>query len=139
MTNFWAQTKLNLKNEIMLNVRYGIAGILNGFVGVARSWMLTMIGMAPIAANFIGFSAGVVFAFFVARRFVFKSDDHINAESVRYMSAFGVCYLINIAVLQMCVSVFLLNAMLSQGIAVSSYVVSMYLASRFFIFRGKKS
>jgi len=139
MTDFWAQTKVNLINEIKLNIRYGLAGILNGFVGVGAIWILTMIGIAPIAANFIGFSAGVAFAFLVARKFVFKSDDHVTSESIRYMSAFGVCYLINIAMLQMCVSVFLLDAMTSQGMAVSSYVISMYLASRFFIFRRKKA
>jgi putative flippase GtrA len=138
ITNFAYQSKSSWKNEIKLNFRYGLAGVLNSLFGLGAIWALTTIGIIPVAANFIGFAVGIAFAFLISRKFVFKSNDHLNSEALRYLRAFGVSYLINIAMLQMCVSVFLINALLSQGIAVTSYVICMYLASRFYIFRNNK-
>jgi putative flippase GtrA len=126
---------LKLKYEIKLNVRYGFAGILNSLIGVGTIWALTKLGTMPVVANFAGFAGGLVFAFLFSRKFVFRSKGHMSFEAVRYLNAFVISYLINIAILQMCVSQFFLGALLSQGFAVSAYVISMYLASRFYIFR----
>ena len=130
---------LNWKNEIKLNLRYGVAGVLNGLFGVGAIWMLTSMGIAPIAANFIGFAVGIAFAFLLSRKFVFKSENHFSSEALRYISAFVVSYLLNIVMLQICITVFLIDALLSQGIAVLTYVISMYFASRIYIFRKNKS
>ncbi len=125
------------KNEIKLNGRYGIAGILNGCVGVGLIVVFTSIGIVPTLANFLGFLVGLVFAFTISRKFVFKSENHLNSEAIRYLTAFVICYSINMAVLQLCVLVFFLDTMLSQIIAVSFYVFSMYVASRIYIFSEK--
>lgn len=127
------------RNEIELNVRYGVAGLLNGLLGLSAIWVLTKIGLAPIFANFIGYAVALAFGFLNHRKFVFRSEGRFGHEAKRYMGAFVVCYLINVVILQMCVSVFLIDALLSQGIAVSSYVISMYLASRLYIFQNNKT
>jgi putative flippase GtrA len=129
---------LKLIHEIKLNARYGFAGILNGLIGGGTIWALTKIGLAPVFVNLIGFAVGIIFAFLFSRKFVFRSKGHFTSEAVRYFVAFVISYLINIGVLQACITEFLLDPLPSQGIAVSSYVIAMYMASRFYIFRRKK-
>lgn len=124
------------KSEIMFNVRYIISGVLNGIIGLGTIWYLTHVGIMPIIANLIGFSVSIAFAFLISKKFVFKSEGRFTSEAIKYFSSFGISYLINIIVLQLCVSIFLLSPLLSQGIAVTAYVISMYFASRIYIFRG---
>jgi putative flippase GtrA len=128
-----------LKNELRLNLRYGFAGILNGITGLGTIWLLTHLGVEPVLANSIGFGIGIVFAFLVSRKFVFRSSGHFTAEAGKYIFSFVLSYLINIAILQLCINRYFLDKLISQGIAVSSYVLSMYLASRIFIFRRGKA
>jgi putative flippase GtrA len=132
---FGERTALKWKNEINLNVRYGIAGLLNSLIGLSAIWALTIMGVVPIAANILGYALGLAFGFLNSRKFVFRSAGRFGHEARKYMVAFAVCYLLNIIMLQICISVLLLNVLLSQGIAVFSYVISMYLASRLYIFR----
>ncbi len=127
----------NLKEEFHLNVRYGSAGLLNGLFSLSTIWILTEAGINPILVNAIGFSVGMFIGFIASRHFVFRSKAQINAQIIRYLFAFFVSYLANIFVLQLCISVFLILPLYSQGIAISTYIILMYLASRFFVFRGK--
>lgn len=126
------------RSELKLNIRYGIAGLLNSLIGLGAIWVLTIIGIAPIYANILGYAVGFAFGFLNSRKFVFRSEGRFGHEARKYVVAFAVCYLINIAVLQMCISVFFINVLFSQAIAVFSYVISMYLASRLYIFKNKK-
>lgn len=124
------------KSELKLNIRYGIAGLLNSLIGLSAIWAFTIIGIVPIVANILGYAVGLAFGFLNSRKFVFRSEGHFGHEARKYIVAFAVCYLINIIMLQICIAVFLINVLLSQGIAVCSYVISMYLASRLYIFRN---
>ena len=77
------------KNEIMFNIRYLISGILNGIIGLSTIWYLTHIGIMPLLANLIGFLVGIIFAFLISKKFVFKSKGLVATEATRYFSAFG--------------------------------------------------
>ncbi|PPD05149.1 MAG: hypothetical protein CTY29_02490 [Methylobacter sp.] len=130
--------ELSLIEELKLNLRYGVAGGLNGLFGLSTIWLLTKLGVHPIATNFIGFLVGVAFAFLMSKKFVFRSQGHFNSEAVRYITAFCISYIINIIVLQICTAKLSMDALVSQGIAISTYVILMYSASRFYIFRKNK-
>lgn len=92
----------------------------------------------PVVANVVGFSVGMIFAFLISKKFVFKSQGRFSSEAIKYVVVFIASYLINIAVLQICISIFLINVLSSQGIAIFCYVISMYLALRLYVFRGSK-
>lgn len=125
-------------NEFKFNVRYGFAGILNGVVGIGSIVALTMLGVDPFLSNIAGFTIGLIFAFLFSRKFVFRSKGRFAAEAIRYITAFVLSYLVNISVLQLCLTRYQLDSLIAQGVAISSYVITMYLASRVFIFRGQK-
>lgn len=134
-TKVFVMPDFKWRNELVLNVRYAVAGVFNTFVGLGVIWGVTMIGVTPIIANLIGYAVGLAFGFLNSRRFVFRSEGHFGSEAIRYITAFVTCYLINIVTLQLSMRLFALDVFISQGLAVFSYIVSMYLASRLYIFR----
>lgn len=125
------------KREIRLNARYGFAGILNGIVGLGSIWGLTSFGVLPLIANITGFTLGLIFSFLFSRKFVFRSKGHISKEVTRFMVSFLLSYAVNVVVLQVCVLSLSLEPLLAQALAVTSYVIAMYIASRFYTFRGQ--
>lgn len=129
---------MNYKNELRLNLRYLVAGGGNAVVGLGLIGVLTLLKFDPIPANAIGFSAGIIFSFFVSRIFVFKSTDKVGKDLLRYMISIVVSYSANISVLYVCVVQLSVDALMSQAIAIFIYVVSMYLFSRFYVFRGEE-
>ena len=125
------------RNEVLLNSRYAAAGIVNSAVGLATIWGLTSLGAHPVIANFLGYAAGLSIGFLGARTYVFRSKGHLTPEAVRYLVTFFLCYVINLATLHACLSFYAMDPLPSQGLAVSSYAVSMYLCARFFVFSRK--
>jgi putative flippase GtrA len=118
----------------MLNARYAIAGAFNTLIGFSAIWFFTYLGARPALANVLGYAVALSIAFLNARSFVFRSEGHLTHEAIRYVCSFIVCYGLNLLVLFLCLDRFSLPAMVAQAIAVFSYVVTMYLASRLFIF-----
>ena len=123
-----------LKSEVQLNSRYAVAGIINGAVGLTTIWGLSILNVPPIVANFLGYLSSLFVGFFSARSFVFKSKGQLSQEAIRYVVSFILCYVINAVTLYMCFNIFALGALVSQVIAVSSYIVSMYSVSRLYVF-----
>lgn len=128
---------LRWRNEIELNSRYAITGVFNSLVGLATIWSLTKLGAVPIVANFLGYAVALSIGFLGARRFVFRSEGRFTAEAIRYLGSFAVCYLINAGALLLCISQYSIDPIIGQGIAVCCYVISMYMASRLFVFSRK--
>jgi putative flippase GtrA len=122
----------------MLNARYAASGLLNTLIGFSAIWFFAFLGAAPALANMLGYAVALSIAFLNARSFVFRSEGHLTHEAVRYAGSFIGCYALNLLVLFVCIERLSLPVMVGQAIAVSSYVVTMYLASRLFIFPGGK-
>lgn len=121
------------RSEFRLNARYAASGALNTVLGFTAIAVFTKMGLAPVLANIFGYGIALSVGFTNAKHFVFRSGGHITREATRYLTAFAVCYAINLAVLYLCLSRSVLP-LIAQGVAVCSYVVSMYTASRLFVF-----
>ncbi len=125
------------RSEALFHGRYALAGILNGIVGVGAIWLLTGLGAHPAMANFLGYGAALAVGFVGAKRFVFRSQGRVTPEALRYLASFATCYLINLGTLFACLSWLAIRPIWAQGAAILSYVTSMYLLSRLFVFSGK--
>lgn len=126
------------RNEVAFNSRYAVAGIVNSLIGLSAIAWLSQIGVNPIAANFLGYAIALTIGFIGAKGFVFRSKGHLTVEALRYLVTFAICYVINVAALFICITWFAIDTMTSQGIAVFFYVISMYTASRLFVFAGRR-
>lgn len=110
---------------------------MNGIIGVGTIWVLTVLGVQHLIANLLGYGVALAAGFMTAKRFVFRSGGNITPEAARYLSSFLVCYLVNLGTLFVCVSWLDIPAAWAQGLAILSYVVSMYLLSRIYVFAGR--
>ena len=124
------------KSESAYLGRYAGSGALNTIAGFAVIFSLMAVGLSPFVANICGYLVGFILGFVVSKKFVFRSNGHFVGESLRYLVAFLICFGLNLATLQIGLSIFHLNAMFAQLIAAAVYTGSMYLFTRWFVFSG---
>jgi putative flippase GtrA len=127
-----------LKREMRLAGKYGLAGAANTVVGLGVILALTAAGVAPMLANALGFAVGLLLAFTLSRRFVFRSDGHVRDEVARFLFFFAISYAVNLVVLNVAIEVMGIHKLIAQVVANASYTVSMFVFSRFFVFRTRR-
>jgi len=116
--------------------RYAGSGVLNTLVGLSVIFILMALGVSPILANIGGYLVGLIMGFFLSKKLVFRSNGHVTSESIRYMAAFLTSFILNLIVLQSTLSVIHLNANYAQLLSAATYTITMYLLSRFIVFRA---
>lgn len=116
--------------------RYAGSGALNTLAGFAVIFALTALKFSPFIANIGGYLVGFILGFVVSRKFVFRSNGHFVGESIRYLVAFLICFGLNLATLQISLTIFHLNALLAQLLAAVVYTGTMYLFTRWYVFSG---
>jgi putative flippase GtrA len=120
--------------------RYAGGGVLNTVVGLLVIFLSMALGISPMLANIAGYGTGFVLGFVLSKKFVFRSNGHFVAESMRYLFAFIICVAINLLVLRLALSVLQWNAAFAQLLAAFVYSISMYGFTRLFVFSiGAKS
>lgn len=115
-------------------VRYAGSGSLNTLSGFAVIFLLMWLGVSPFWANVAGYAVGFVLGFMLTKRFVFRSNGHFVTESVRYLIAFALAFLVNLLVLQLSLNALALHAIAAQLVAALSYTSLMYFLLRAYVF-----
>jgi putative flippase GtrA len=118
--------------------KYGLAGAANTIVGLGVILALTAAGVTPTLANALGFAVGLLLAFTLSRRFVFRSDGHVRDEVVRFLFFFAISYGVNLVVLNVAIEVMAVHKLIAQVVANASYTVTMFVFSRVFVFRPRR-
>jgi putative flippase GtrA len=126
------------RSESVLLTRYLGSGALNTIVGFSVILVLMAWGMSPLLANISGYFVGFVLGFVVSKKFVFRSNGHFVAESVRYLVAFIISFLFNLLVLRLTLNYMNFHVVTSQVAAASSYTLLMYILTRLFVFDTMK-
>ena len=116
--------------------RYAGSGALNTVAGFAVIFALMALNFSPVTANIGGYLVGFILGFIVSKKFVFRSNGHFVSESIRYLVAFLICFGLNLATLQISLTIFHLNALLAQLLAAVVYTGTMYLFTRWYVFSG---
>ncbi|MDD2720667.1 MAG: GtrA family protein [Gallionella sp.] len=122
------------KSESAYLGRYAGSGALNTVAGFAVIFALTGLSFSPYLANVGGYLTGFVLGFVVSRKFVFRSNGHFVAESVRYLLAFLCCFALNLAALKFALDWLQMAALLAQLFAAVVYTGAMYALTRWFVF-----
>lgn len=119
-------------------LRYAGSGSLNTLTGFAVIFLLMWLGVSPFWANVGGYTAGFILGFMLTKKFVFRSNGHFVAESIRYLIAFIVSFLVNLLALRLSLYEMEFNAPAAQIVAAGSYTLTMYFLTRFFVFVAPK-
>jgi len=114
--------------------RYAGSGLFNTIVGFIVILSATALGFSPIISNITGYSIGFTLGFVLTKKFVFRSNGHLVAESVRYLIAFVISFLFNLFVLRLTLIYMNYHVVASQVAAAVSYTLLMYILTRSFVF-----
>jgi len=124
------------RTESIYLTRYAGSGVLNTLVGFSVIFALMGLGASPLMANVGGYAVGFILGFVVSKRFVFRSNGEFVDESLRYLMAFCICFMLNLLALGAILSMLDVGAAMAQIMAASVYTGSMYLLTRWYVFRG---
>lgn len=130
---------LNWRADTALLGRYAMSGLANTAVGVSVIYALMWQGVGPYVANVAGYAAGLLFAYFNSRSYVFRFSGSHRAGILRYLAAFCLCYGLNMAVLALALQVLGWPAWLAQGAGIVTHAALMFLLSRYFVFVERAS
>ena len=117
--------------------RYAGSGVINTIIGFIVIFSVMALGFTPIVSNIAGYAVGFTLGFVLSKKFVFRSNGHFVAESVRYLFAFVISFLCNLFVLRLALSLNF-HAVVAQVAAAISYTLLMYILLRLFVFVPSK-
>ncbi len=126
-------------------VNYLIVGVLTTVVswlayGLCKLFMNVDNAVQMQAAVIIRWIAGVVFAYFTNRRFVFKSrNPNMLKEAFDFTTSRLVTLFLDMFVMWLLPTVFHMNDWVSTFISAVLVMVTNYIFSKFLVFRKKKS
>lgn len=125
------------RSEAGLLTRYLGSGVLNTIAGFSVIILLMSAGLSPVLSNIGGYVVGFVLGFMVSKKFVFRSNGHFVSESIRYLAAFMICFLINLLVLHLALAEHHWSPLFAQILAGFAYTSSMYGLTRYFVFQDE--
>ena len=129
------------KVEASYITRHVGSGVVNTIVGFTFIFFAMAMGFSPIVSNVAGYIVGFTLGFVLSKKFVFRSNGHFVAESVRYLIAFVIAFLFNLLVLRLSLVYLNYNVLASQASAAVAYTLLMFILTRFYVFSspGEKS
>jgi len=78
-------------------LRFLVVGGVNTLFGYSVFAVLVFVGMAPMPALVLTYVAGILFNFYTTRTFVFGAAPATVSSFLRFVAAYGVIYLFNVA------------------------------------------
>ncbi len=120
----------------MQAARFGTVGLLSNALLYLLYLRLTSIGTGPKVAMSVLFLSGTLLTFVLNRRWTFSHSGDARRALVRYVSAYGTAYLLNLAALWVFVDLMGLPHQLVQASAVLTLAGLLFLAQRFWVFRS---
>jgi putative flippase GtrA len=127
----------NWCKEVTYLTRYVGSGLINTVVGFIVIFSVMALGFSPMVSNVAGYAVGFTLGFVLSKKFVFRSNGHFVTESVGYLLAFVVSFLLNLLVLRLGLIYLNLHAVLAQFIAAIVYTLTMYVLTRLLVFGSK--
>lgn len=90
-------------------IKYGLVGVLNTLLTAFVIWVILFLFsnknshttpsiLLMTIANMAGYIVGVINSFILNRKWTFKSSASWKKSFVRFLTAFGICYLIQLGV-----------------------------------------
>lgn len=125
----------DLKKWRVQGTRYVVIGLLSNAVLYLAYLGLTAVGVGHKSAMTALFGVGTLQTFVFNRRWTFDHDGHVSPSLLRYLVAYGGCYLLNLALLYVLVDRLGLPHAPIQGLAVLCLAVLLFVLQKFWVFR----
>lgn len=116
-------------------LRYLLVGVINTMVGYGVILFLQLgLGVHAIAANALGYFVGLVVSYLLNRAYTFRSSQSHAKGVPTFIAVAGMCYLLNLAVLQLTIGYLGLSVPIAQGMAIGCYSIAFFVAGRYLVF-----
>lgn len=115
--------------------RFSFAGIVNTAIGYAIIFAGLALGFSPYASNLTGYMVGLCSSFLLNKYFVFWARGSRRMQAGRFLIAFGIAYVANLALLHACLRAGVGN-FAAQVVAGVPYFAVMYVLLRLWVFRN---
>lgn len=125
---------------------YLIVGVLTTIVSWGAKFLVNAVffdnTMYPtpfenIVLSIVNWTAGVIFAYFTNRRFVFKSHEPMQQEIPKFVLSRVFTLILDTVVMQVLTALGV-NLIIATGISAVLVIIGNYVFSKLFVFRGKK-
>lgn len=116
-------------------LRFAAVGVLNTLVGYAVIYLCMLgFGWTPVASNVAGYAVGLCCSFLLNRRLTFRSQGAAHRDALRFLVAFAIAYLLNLAVLLASIHLFAVPPVWAQLIAGVAYTSVFFVLSKLYVF-----
>lgn len=123
-----------MKTTIMQALRFGIVGLASNGVGYCLYLLMTWAGMGPKLAMSLLFCIGTLQTFVFNKRWSFKYRGQDQMVMLRYLCAYGIGYLVNLAALLVLVDHLHYRHATVQGMMILVVAALMFLLQKFWVF-----
>lgn len=114
---------------------FSLIGVVNGVVGIAVIVIAGLLGAGPLLANVLGYGAGLVVSFTLNSRVTFGSRAVDSATVLRFLGAFIVAFVVNLAVVKVVTDAVGTHRLLGSLAGTPLYVGVFYLLCEYWVFR----
>nr|WP_316639094.1 GtrA family protein [uncultured Roseateles sp.] len=127
-----------MKNTLFQLIRYGVVGVASNLVGYLLYLGLTSLGVGPKSAMSLLYAIGVAQTFLFNKRWTFGHQGSGRAALLRYCTAYGLGYVINLVVLLVLVDHWAWPHQWVQGVMILVLAAMLFLLQKFWVFRPDK-
>lgn len=115
--------------------RFIFVGILNTIVGYGAYFILLYLNIYYILALFLSSVIGIIHSFIWNKKWTFKSNGDLRKESIRFISVYGIAFLINLVILALFVEKFMINPKIAQVFALCIVIMISFFGHKYWSFR----
>lgn len=115
-------------------LRFGVVGLVSNALLFLVYLALTELGIGHKAAMSAVYLLGVVQTFVFNKKWSFRHSGGVSGAFIRYLIAYGLGYLVNLAVLVVLVDSFRFPHQIVQGIMILVLAVLLFLAQKYWVF-----
>lgn len=115
--------------------RFIFVGILNLILSYGVYFILLYLNIYYIFALLISSVIGIAHSFIWNKKWTFKSKGNVRKESIRFISVYGIAFLINLVILALFVEKMMFNPKIAQVFALSVVSIISFYGHKYWSFR----
>lgn len=120
--------------------RFLVVGVFNTAIGLACIFAAkALLGWGDLAANAGGYAIGLLCSFALNRHWTFRDRGRISPALLRFLGAFALAYLANLATVFALRDLARVDSYLAQAAGVVPYTLLFFVASRAFVFLDRRT
>lgn len=115
--------------------RFIFIGVLNTIIGYTAYYILLSLNIYYIFAFLISHIIAVTNSFIWNKKWTFKSKGDARRESLKFISVYGMTFIINLIILALLVEKLMLNPKISQLFALGIVTLISFFGHKYWSFR----